>query len=331
MKPLVYFPRDTFETMYQTARLRKNIKGAFESLNIHYDTKFNKDIDVAIFGTLRAKDKKIMRKCRFIGAKTVYFALYQESDTIGKLLKRDKNGEIYIKQIDVEALNKVDQIFVPSIEAKKLLISLGVGANIDVIDTMVNMSRFANTSEREQELFKRYFHIRDGEGINLGSGNIKNKDSIKFFKVLASRFPGEKFYYFIDSKARIGDKLKIRRIARKAPKNLIIRPLVSDDLFRSGLMSASFYIEPSEEYVGTMTLFDVLASQTALVINERAVLSDVLPGDIASTFRTLDDIVKLVEDGKESQEKHCKNAINFAKTHSIENFAKDLMRFLESK
>lgn len=331
MKPLVYFPRDTFETMYQTARLRKNIKGALESLNIPYATKFNKDIDVAFFGTLRAKDKKIMRKCRLIGAKTVYFAFYQESDTIGKLLKRDKKDEIYIKQIDVEALNKVDQIFVPSFEAKKLLTSLGVGANIDVIETMVNMSRFANLSEREQELFRRYFHISNNERINLGSGNIKNKDNIKFFKLLASRFPSEKFYYFIDSKARLIDKLNIRRIARKAPKNLIIRPLVSDDLFRSGLMSASFYIEPSEEYVGTLSLFDVLASQTALVINERAVISDVLPSDTASTFRTLDDIVKLVEEGKESQEKHCKNAINFAKTHSIEKFANDLMTFLESK
>ncbi|MGI6644701.1 MAG: hypothetical protein ACOX28_03000 [Bacilli bacterium] len=325
MKPLIHFPEDTYQNLYQTSRLRKNIKAALESKNIKYVDEFTPDIDVAFFGTLEVRDISMINKCLSQDKLVIYFALYQESDTVGKLIFEDKEGNTFIKPRHLKVLNEVSLIVVPSLTCKKLLEKHGVTNKIAVIKTPINYKRFNKDNDLEKQIFLRYFHINDENDIIIGTGNLENEENIQMFKLLANRFPDKRFYYFVDSKNNLATKIRINKIADNRPKNLVVRPLVSDDVFRSGLMNARFYVEPSHSLVGTLSLVDVLASQATLVIHESAYCSDVLPNEVASSYVTLEELISLLEREKEETEKQRKNALNFAKTHSIEQFADEII------
>ena len=51
-------------SIYQTARLRKNIKAAFEHMGVPYYEKNRGNIDIALFGSLRNKDIGQIIKCK---------------------------------------------------------------------------------------------------------------------------------------------------------------------------------------------------------------------------------------------------------------------------
>jgi len=329
MRPLIYFPKEKDGSIYQTARLRKNIKAAFEHLNVPYYEKNRGNIDIALFGSLRNKDINQIKKCKKRNIPTIFFALYQESDSFSELVKIKRTGQLYISKKDLDSLNEIDLILVPSEEAKRYLKSFGVNAEIKTLFTPVNVERFNSEHVLEKTIFNRYFRLKEDTKIIIGTTNTKNVEGVEMFSTLANRFQDYVFFYFIETNS-FKDRLFVKKLSNKNPSNLIVRSLVNDDVFRSGLMNANFYIETSNKKVGTLSLVDTFASETHLIACKNAIYNDVVDENVASVYLTLENIINIIEKGESSYDKQRKNALKRAEKASISNFANKLKEIIET-
>lgn len=137
------------------------------------------------------------------------------------------------------------------------------------------------------------------------------------------------FFYFIETNS-FKDRFFVKKLANKNPSNLIVRSLVNDDVFRSGLMNANFYIETSNKKVGTLSLVDTFASETHLIACKNAIYNDVVDENVASVYLTLENIINIIEKGESSYDKQRKNALKRAEKASISNFANKLKEIIET-
>lgn len=274
MKVLVYYqPNNIKKDVFEGTRVRHSIKSALQSIGINSTSVVIDEYDVAHL--FSPEDEMIANQIVDKGIPLVVSALYSENDPYASFseYRRTKNGKriITLKAKSIRMLNKASLILVPNVESKNLLISNGIISPIEMALPTINVSRYVYYPEEEKEIFYRYFKEDRSKKIILASGEYINLDGINSF-INAAKRNSDSVFYFFGEKAKPTRKLK--KIIKKAPKNVRFQGLVPEDIYRSALQNALIYMAPSYSYTGTMSLVEAMASKCQIVIRKRANLLD---------------------------------------------------------
>ncbi len=194
---------------------------------------------------------------------SVTCALYCESDPFYGVLSNTSNMYRW-----VHLLNESTIVLVPCMEAKTLLRNIGVTeADIQVFKPPVEMTRYR--TKREQHVFYHYFEEDENRPLVVALGDFTSTEGLDVVIEAAKKFPNYLFYYFDISKEQ-DDKALAKKIAHYDLKNVKFVTGVPDDIFISALINAKLFIAPSYCPLSALTLANVMASETQIIMRSQA-------------------------------------------------------------
>ncbi|MCD8209514.1 MAG: hypothetical protein LUC31_01700 [Coprobacillus sp.] len=194
---------------------------------------------------------------------TVTCALYCESDPFYGILSNTSNMYKW-----VHLLNESTIVLVPCMEAKNLLLKIGVTeADIQVFKPPVEMARYR--TKREQHVFYHYFQEDENRPLVVALGDFGSTEGIEVVIEVAKKYPSYLFYYFDISKEQ-DSKALTKKIAHYDVKNVKFVTGVPDDIFISALINAKLFIAPSYCPLSALTLANVMASETQIIMRSQA-------------------------------------------------------------
>ena len=303
MKVLVSFEPKERLNKFEGARLRKTIKGSLEMQNIEYTSNLLDDYDVAHFMSI--EDEKKIDVAKEKDVPVIVSALYCEDDPAASFLDfKNRDGEkmISLKSKALKVLNKADLVLVPTDTARNLLLDNGVTADIQVCLPGINMARFDLSRDDEKEIFYRYFGEDRNKKIVLAVGEYSgNMDGINALINAANKCPNVAFYY-IGSDEKVKNTWKMKRVIKKAPKNLKFKGIVPDDVYRSALMNSSLFVYTGYSPVGLISLIDAMAAKTQIIVRKQSIFPEVFKdGEIAYIAEYSETITSLIKDWLENK------------------------------
>lgn len=263
MKVLVYFEPSIKYDVFEAARVRKNIKGALEEMNIELSKTLVDNFDIAHF--ISIKDEKIIDEALELGKKVVISCLSNENDVVGKITHLDEKGTRKLTLRAIKVLNKVHTVIVPSLADKYFLLKEGITSPIEVIEPGVNIKRFQNIPDRELELFYRYFGERKGNKVVVACGNLSKTKEINKFISLAALLPTIKFYYFGVTNSSMLVTSTVNKLNKKATSNLLFSPVVEDDIYRSTMAVADIFVVLNPNSASSVSVEDALAANSQII------------------------------------------------------------------
>jgi len=325
MKVLVGLHPTAKSESFVARRVRKNIKGALELKGITWEESIYASPDICHF--LSPEDEDIQKEAATTGVKTVISALYSELDSAARFLVEDIDGFYKLSTKATKILSEVDLIFVPSFAAKSLLVRLGIKEDgIKIVSPGVNLTRFDVADDVESNLFYHYFRFPNEEKYAVIVDDFENKNSFKNAKYLAESLPNMRFYFF-SSVVNIGSSA-LKHLKKNAPNNLYFSAPVDDDVYRSALINASFFISFDEGILNPLGILEAMAARTPVVvtssvtlpanekINEKVVIRARTPQEAALKISTI---------GSEEKDVVCKNAYALAKENSLSHLGEQLL------
>lgn len=323
MKPCIYFAPKASEDNFEGTRLRKNLKGALEIQNIAYAKSLFDTYDLAHFisleDELRIDDAKVNNK------KVVFSALYCEEDPAAKILSTPLIGEKEIGAKAKRVLNKVDLVFVPSIEARDFLINNEIVAPIEVLTPGVNLSRFVKTGTFEDDVFYGYYQVEKGMKFIASVGSFEHKEDVLKFIEVAKLVPEYNFFFF----GAKGKERKLYRI-KSIPKNVHLCPITNDEIYCSMLKNASIYLVLDEKHQSPISLLEVMASKTQIVTTDNIKESTYLNETRARVGINPNDVANIIKNFMANGEgSTVEEAYEFAKENSLTNLGKELEKAYE--
>lgn len=321
MKILVSFqPHQKYDN-FEGSRLRKSIKGSLEINDIEYTTSVVDYYDIVHL--MSVGDEGKINDAIENNVPVVVSALYCESDPCASFVEY-KNKEPRLTTKALKILNKVSLVLTPSLECKSFLINEGVKTDIEVISPGINLSRFNFSREDEKEIFYRYYNEDKNKKLVVSVGDYTNLEGVTAFINAAKKSPNAVFYYFGPSVA--GVSLKIKRLLRKAPKNIKFKLVPNDDIFRSALINASIFFYTGYSIVGYITLLDAMAAKCEIICREQPLFDDLLiDGETAHIGKYSETLISLTKDCLEGRLASTKElAYIKVQQHSINEVGKTL-------
>ena len=314
MRVLIYYQPNSNRDAFEGDRLRKTLKGECESMGIEWvDSRYSKP-DIAHF--VSDKDLGLMRRMKAKGVKTVVSAFYCERDLDARMLIADPKGQFFLRPKAKKMLNEADAVLVPSIPLKKFCEKNGIKSKIFVSHPSVNPDRFV-LSDIESVLFLRYFGVSKERKFVLITGNFYETKKLRTLLSLAKKMPKMRFY-FLGYAPRYAELL-VRHYKNKAPKNLKISRVLSDDVYRSAMKHASAYLMLSKlpDAAGMMEAFSAKTPVIALGNQDlNPLLINGVSGRIAKKEDALLQFLEEIYEGEGKETTHASFAI--AKKNSIE-------------
>lgn len=274
MKILIYFPRKKLDIFFEGAMLENKIKKACKSATVF--TTFNREADIANFINLRKESVKVIHQAIKYSIPTLLWLFYANIDENARVLELRKDGSQYIPQGRLETINMMDGVVVPTNEARALLRRLGVMIPVFVIYGAVNVARVSELKSSESDIFRRYFRINEGQKYTLSVMNIKAKYALDQLNMLAAAVPDYEFYAFISSKSRLIDYLRIKSLKKRTEKNLTVLPLIPEDVYRSGLLHASYFINLGTEKMDIMSLYEPMYAKVPIIVQKDVIFNEII-------------------------------------------------------
>lgn len=263
MKVLISFRPEKKNVPFEATRLRKNIKGALELSGVNYVE--NLIVSPDIVHILSPLELDLAQECVEENVPYVVSALYSEDDEDGSFLLNEQKGSVDLTAKAKKVLSHAKVVLVPSQFALYTLRALGVQNRIEVVAPGVNLARFESLNAIEYAAFARYFRFSVDSKFVLSVGHFLDENVFEGLKKLANFVPNIRFF-FIDVDYQKHEK-KIKKIQKSLPKNVIITPLLDDDLYRSALMGAiAFLVFGGPTSYNELTLYEVFASKTPVVV-----------------------------------------------------------------
>lgn len=260
MKVCVHYPYLHNADAFESARLRKTLKGACELVGISWDEEPDSSTEIAHF--LSPLDEKLLLRCKKKGIKTVLSCFYCENDYRASFLTRE-GDDIKISDSALRVMNEADLILVPTSSLAELSIKQGVKTPLEVLPSGVNLERFSRKSI-EANIFPRYFRVSEENKFVMCVGAYRDKKTIISLQKLARLTPNIRFYFF-GAKHYLPLRVFKGELMRRSPSNLIFEPIVEDDVYRSALMHCMAYLLLDDEHPDQMALMDAFASGTEVV------------------------------------------------------------------
>ncbi len=189
-------------------------------------------------------------------------ALYCESDPTFSILQTETNIVRW-----VHLCNESTMVLVPCEEAKNILVNCGVTTDISIWKPPVVLERYR--SGREKDVFYHYFMEDEGRDLIVGCGDLSTMDGVRVFLNIAEKYPDKLFYYFDISRTQDSGAIS-KKIAQYNTKNVKFVSGVPDDVFISALINATLFVAPSYCPLSCLTLANVLASSTQIIMRSQA-------------------------------------------------------------
>lgn len=299
--------------------LEYQIIKACQSVNAEVVTKYSRDIDIANFINLSATSIKNIRQAANEGIPTILWLFYANNDASARIVETKKDGKYVISQSRLDVINMMDAVIVPSQDAKFLLRTMKVRIPIFVIPGAVSVRRIDELKEKEVDIFKRYFRINEEQEYAISVMNIKAQQEIDELALLADAVPKYYFYAFVSANANLIDNVKIKTLDRKTPKNLIISKLVPEDVYRSGLLGAKYFIDLGQDKINAMTMYEPMHVKIPLIVRRQAIFSDIIDDNKAIVVRDFNGAAYAIRNNAYTQEK-IDNAYKYTEKYTSKTF-----------
>lgn len=279
MNPLIFFKENKKSDCFESQKLKKALINSLEIRNASYvNSILDETYDLIHF--LNLEDVAYYSNSIKKSVKKVISVFFNEEDFRGRILDevkslKDKESTYTIKKNDVEILNKIDCIFVPSLEAKKYLESFNVTSRIETLYYPLRNIKFNLENNVLKNVVYRYFQLDEESIIATTSLYYKDYDAFLRLKDLATYFPKIKFVVLCEKDLIKNSSLKIRKIFKDKINNIIFAPLLNEDIYCSLFYNSKFYLNISSSYSNTIELFDAMASKTQIFSLNNASFNDI--------------------------------------------------------
>lgn len=259
MKTLIHFKPPKPYDLFTGARMRKTLKGACELSGVTW-------VDSLlgfphIFHCLSPEDDGKLKQAQQDGCIGIVSCGYCEDDPQCRFFEKKEDG-LVLRGKALHMLNQADLVLVPSKTIKEEIDNAGVVTSIDVLTPGVSLARFDALSTAERSLFYRYFGIREDEPFIISLGDYDDQESIKKFVWLGTAAPRARFVVIGNRPAHGAYEARMKRITKKMPRNVRFTGLVEDDVFRSGMVGASCFLQLANGHDNSIQILEAFASKT---------------------------------------------------------------------
>lgn len=295
IKVLNYFEEKSGQKIFEAALLKENLLQITGLCDIEFHDKFRKDIDIANFISLDNKNTTIIRHCVQHSIPTLLWLFYANKDDASRIIEF-KEGAPRISQAKLTTINMMDAVIAPSNEARIILRQLFIKIPIFVIPSAANPNFYADATENTNELFTRYFRIDREQKYTISVINLKAAAQINRLVKIAKALPEYKIFCFVSANQTLGNKLRLRRLKHYSVSNLIVSMILPEDVYRSGVANANYFIEIGDEKTSTLTLGEPMYNSVPIIINEKAIFSDIINENNALLIKDFKDVVKIIKE-----------------------------------
>lgn len=303
MKVLITLEPNINKDNFESSRLCKSIRGALELADISHTSSDLENYDIAHL--ISVEEDALANEVIEKGKPLVVSALMCENDPDAAYLDfKYKDGVIEntLSSKALKYLNKASRVLVPCESARLFLKDNKVVTDITVLPPGVNLSTFDFEKQEEKELFYRYFREEKNKKLVIAVGEYDSLEGINAFIEAGKKCPNAVFYFFGHASSKIKMNNRIKKLIKKAPKNIKFNEMVPNDIYRSALMNASVFMLPGYKKAGFVSLLEAMAAKCQLIVREQALFSNLLvDGEtayIAKFSETLASLTKDFLDGK---------------------------------
>lgn len=322
MKVLISFRQEQKAIPFEATRLRKNIKGSLELAGVEYTESFAALPDIAHF--ISPNEETALSNAVSEGVPYVVSALYAEDDKNGRFLNVSKKGEISLPLKSKKILSGARRILVPSEFAMYTLKSLGVLNDIQVVSPGVNLSRFDIKDEVEYGAFARYFRFSKDEKFVLAMGDSSDSGLVEALMNMAVLTPATR-YFMIDASYKENSWI-IKKKQKTLPKNLLIVPVLSDDLYRAAMTSASAFLLFGDSSYNDLTLLECFAAKTPVIAISRNMSDRIVNAKNAYFADSYENAASYLMDlSPNANASSIINAYEFAKERTLKKIGQKLL------
>lgn len=317
MKVLVYFPWKKQSSFFEGAMLENKIKRACKSVTIL--SEFSRDADIANFINLRKKSVKVINQAVKYSIPTLLWMFFTNNDENARVIEVRKDGTMYIPTARLEIINMMDGVVVPTNEAKAILWKLGIKIPVFVVHGAVNIKRIEEIKNSRSDIFRRYFRIDETEKYTISVLNIKARQELTQLNLLAAAVPHFTFYAFISASNSLVDTIRLKRHNKITERNLIVTKLIPEDVYRAGLLDASYFIDLGVEKVNIMTLYEPMHVKLPIIVQKRAIFKEIISDDSAFVVNDFSGAAYVMRNEVDASEK-IKNAFNYTTKVNEQSF-----------
>lgn len=322
----VYLSNEVKSKSYHfTYRLRRNISHIYTSLSIDVIDKINMAFDFAHFVDI--SQKKEINYVKDVLKKKVIFSYFVQKASS----KVESISQLKIPLEDKRVLNKCDLIFVSCQADKMVLIANEVNVPIEILAPGIREERFTEISEIEKSAFFKYASLIEKEKFALGLISYKNEQDIKDLITISKGLQNIKLFIFGPKTGLFSLSWKIRKLIKKAPKNLIFKSYVNQDVFKSAMLESKFFIVTRESEKEILTILEAMITKTQIFTFNNHYTGDFLIDNVNCILSLngedmVKDIVNYMEKGNNST---IEEAYKQAKKLNFEEISKEAKRFLD--
>lgn len=320
MKVLICFPRKEVDVFFEGAMLEYQIQKACQKEEITIVDKFSPDIDIANFINLNSQSAKIIRHSILASIPTLLWMFFANNDTYARIIETKVDGELYIPNSRLELINMMDGVVVPTAEARFILRKMGVKIPIFIIYGAVDTKRIDELKSSKTNVFRRYFRINDDQKYAITVTNIKEKKHIEQLHNLAAAVPHYNFYAFTSARTSLVDRVRLKTMNKMTPPNLIVTELIPEDVYRMGIIGASYFIDLGYDKMNVMTMFEPMYLKIPLILRKNAVFKEIVDKSkafIVNDFSGAAYVIRTEADTTEMTEK----AYEYTQVHDADAFA----------
>ena len=243
--------------------------------------------------------------------------------------KKDNATEIVIPGDEKKLLNKCDLIIASCQADKMILIANEVKTPIEVVTPPVKEEKFSQVSELEKNSFFKYAGLMKNDNFALSMVNYKNIQDVQDLILLAKELKTYKIFVF-GPKLKLFRYGKIKRLIKKAPKNIRFKTYINEDLFKSALLLSQFFIVTRESEGEIITILEAMITKTQIVSYHSHFIGDVLNDNInclqiSTSLELANKMKQCIENGYPTIEE----GYVFAKKSNYETCGQYLKQILE--
>ncbi|MDO5329993.1 MAG: glycosyltransferase [Bacillota bacterium] len=328
MKTLISFKASKDFDCYKGTRLRKTLKGACEISGITWVDSLLASPDII---HLISPDVDVrLRSSETDNYRVVVSCGYCEGDTRAHFFEEGPDGPS-LRSKPFHLLNHSNLILVPNKEIEYLLRFQGINADIKVLQSGVNLSRFDSLSLAETMAFYRYYRVHENDPFVITVGDLDNAKSIETLAKIANYIPKIKIFGFANRANDGGFARKMKSISKKLPKNLTLTGLAEDDVYRSAICNALAYIRLDRPYSECMTILEAFAAKTNVVyLGGNRFDQDLLRKDTSFGARDEKEVADLIASmSLKPNNNTIMQAYALARENSLPNFASKLKQIYQ--
>ncbi|MDD7736298.1 MAG: glycosyltransferase [Bacilli bacterium] len=305
-------------------RLNRDLSTLYYLKGIDYCEDIKQDFDFAHFIDISQKNEIIYVKD--ILKKKVIINYFVNK----KLSKNESLSDIVIPFEDKRILNKCDLVLVSCQADKMILIANEIKSPIEILPLPVKEERFTNISSLEKSSFFQYAGLVKEEKFALALVSYKNYQDIQDLIDLANLVTNIKFFVFGPSIKHYKLPLKIKSAINNAPKNIVFKSFVNEDIFKSAMLLSSFFIVTREADKEVMTILEAMITKTQIFTYNTHFTGDLLiDNENCLLAFSSNEMALLINKYLNNEISTIDKAYQIAKNNSYENSSEKLKQILE--